>query len=374
VEANATALVDLDRHAVAQVEQVAGDHLTAGIQALNHGISIVLQTTELHRRLQGEAGTGRQSLQLLDRHLARLQFQFSQGADPEDEALTRRLGDSREGHGGQLTPIQLDGGPQPLTVAQAAARIGERRLDQQGLGTRQHVGVDRVDPALHQHPIRAGLLEGHRQTGADSIGKDRRDIDAGEETIIANQAGEGISGTDHIAHLHLNVCHRAVDRRAQISERQIGPLGQHGLARLDVLSTELIALDCTGSTLTYQVFVTLVIEFVLFLPRQQGGQVSLELNLIEHQQQLAGLDLVALANAELLDPAAGLGGQLNLINGLKGADRLHPLAEGSDLNRSGAHHQGLGRWRRGLVTGRQEQCAQGNGHGGGLRGRGVEPA
>ena len=43
---------------MAQAEQIAGNHLLSDTEPLGDGIAVVLQGTEIDRRLQGEEGRG----------------------------------------------------------------------------------------------------------------------------------------------------------------------------------------------------------------------------------------------------------------------------------------------------------------------------
>ena len=112
-----------------QAQKIAGDHVLAQLQTFGDRITIVLEGTEIDRRLQRKQGGGRNHAPVNSPFdpgqisLTRLRFKLLESSKTEHKTLAGGLRHGSEGNGWLLAGVQLNPGPQPLTVAKLAIWI-----------------------------------------------------------------------------------------------------------------------------------------------------------------------------------------------------------------------------------------------------------
>jgi hypothetical protein len=328
------------RLAMAQIDQAGGDHLLAGLQSTEHRVAIVLHGSESHRSLQGHRRGGRQASQGLEIGFARVALQFGERAHHIHKALAGHGGDRRERHRGLNALLEQQAGAEAQSGAKPAWAVFELGLGEQHLGSGGYRRIHRAQRSCSHRLFRDGIEKLHRQPHPQPGGMDGRHVDAGEQSVVPHDAGEGGSGLHQVPLLHLQIGNRAPDRGPQIPERQIGLAGRQLLAGRKVLLAELIALVGAGGPLAHQPVVPLIVQALGGHLGPQPSHFGAGLGLVEHQQQLAGAHPIPLAHQKLLDPAAGLGRQLHLLHRLQGAHRIDHITEAGVPHRRNADGQG----------------------------------
>ena len=325
----------LDRAAVTDIQPARRDHRGTGLQAPQHRVAVVLEGAELHRGLDGETGAGGQPPQWPQSHLPGRALQLRQGADNAHEGLARQAAHRREGHHQGLPAIEGNAGAAALTAAQRRHASGlHPGAHRNHLTGTAHGRIDRAHLACGQRPIAETRQQEHALARPHPRRCHRRHIDAGLKSLIAQQAGEHLSGLDHIAGLHGQVTHHAIDRGTQVFEGEIGLTRHQGFTGSDVGLPEFIALQGTGRPLAHQLLEALKVELAGFHLGPQAGHLGAQLGLIQHQEQLTASHPIALSHQELLDPSTGLGRELHLLIRLQaghGTEAFAPLLLAHDL-------------------------------------------